>query len=70
MLNYWRTASTELVALAPKAPFIGPRGFANSSPDKWATANTQNHPYLEYDGPKAPSGNPSTARRPARCRKR
>lgn len=54
MLNYWRTASTELVALAPKAPFIGPRGFANSSPDKWATANTANHAYLEYDGPVPP----------------
>lgn len=54
MLNFWRTASTELVALAPKAPFIGPRGFANSSPDKWNTANTVNHSYLEYDGPTAP----------------
>ena len=26
MYNYWRTAATELVALAPKAPFIGPEG--------------------------------------------
>ena len=24
MYRYWRTASTELVALAPKAPYIGP----------------------------------------------
>lgn len=58
MLNYWRTASTELVALAPKAPFIGPRGFANSSPEKWASANTANHAYLEYDGAVPPQRQP------------
>ena len=55
MLNYWRTASTELVALAPKAPWVGPKGFAKSSARKWATANTDNHAYLEYD--ETPSGN-------------
>jgi hypothetical protein len=54
MLNYWRTASTELVALAPKAPFIGPRGAFNSNPDKWNTANSVNHAYIEYDGPVPP----------------
>lgn len=48
MLNYWRTVSTELVALAPKTPFIGPTGSFATDPN-WATANTQNHPYLEYD---------------------
>ena len=26
MFNYWRTTSTELVALSPKAPFIGRKG--------------------------------------------
>ena len=26
MYNYWRTTTTELVALAPKAPWIGPAG--------------------------------------------
>lgn len=50
MFNYWRTTSTELVALAPRAPWVGPKGFANSSKSKWATANTDNHPFLEYDG--------------------
>ncbi|HNT40040.1 MAG TPA: portal protein [Rubrivivax sp.] len=50
MMNYWRTTSTELVALAPRAPWIGPKGFANSSRSKWATANVENHPFLEYDG--------------------
>lgn len=46
--NYWRTAATELVALAPRVPFIGPVGFAATDPN-WDTANTDNHAYLEYD---------------------
>lgn len=48
MLNYWRSASTELVALAPKAPWIGAVGQFNTDPN-WQTANTENHSYLEYD---------------------
>ena len=35
MFNYWRTASTELVALAPKTPFIGPKGAFNTDAKKW-----------------------------------
>ena len=50
MLNYWRTASTELVALAPKAPFIGPVGAFATDSRKWATANVKSHPYIQYDG--------------------
>ncbi len=49
MFNYWRTMATELVALAPKAPFIGPKGAFDTDHAKWSTANTQNHPYIEYD---------------------
>lgn len=45
--NYWRTMATELVALAPKAPFIGEEG-AFTDPGKWSTANTHNHSYLEH----------------------
>ena len=47
--NYWRTASTELVALAPKAPFIGPVGAFVTDSHKWATANTKSHAYIEFD---------------------
>lgn len=50
MFNYWRTAATELVALAPKTPFIGPRGAFNTDSEKWATANTKSHAYIEFDG--------------------
>jgi hypothetical protein len=49
MFNYWRTASTELVALAPKAPYIGPKGSFETDAEKWATANTQTHAFIEYD---------------------
>lgn len=46
--NYWQTTATELAALAPRAPYIGPVGSFVSD-NRWQTANTENHPYLEYD---------------------
>jgi len=49
MFNYWRTASTELVALAPKAPYIGPVGSFVTDMDKWQSANTKSHAFMEYD---------------------
>lgn len=58
MFNYWRTTSTELVALAPKTPFIGPTGAFKTDEDKWATANTQTHAYIEYDGNAPPQRQP------------
>ena len=58
MFNYWRTTSTELVALAPKAPFIGRKGAFETDAAKWATANTQSHAFMEYDGPEPPQRQP------------
>lgn len=58
MFNYWRTTSTELVALAPKAPFIGRKGAFETDAVKWATANVQTHAYIEYDGPEPPMRQP------------
>lgn len=52
--NYWRTATTELVALAPKTPFVGPTGAFDTDADKWATANVDSHPFIQYDGPQPP----------------
>ncbi len=49
MLNFWRTSGTELVALAPRVPFIGPKGTFDSDQERWQTANTKSHSYLEYD---------------------
>jgi hypothetical protein len=47
MYNYWRTSATELVAMAPKAPWVGEEG-AFVDPDKWAAANMETFAYLEY----------------------
>jgi hypothetical protein len=58
MRNYWRTASTELVALSPRVPFIGPQGAFDTDARKWATINTQSHPFVEYDGPTPPTRQP------------
>jgi len=58
MLNYWRTASTELVALAPRTPFIGPRGAFSSDVEKWSSANSESHAFIEYDGPTPPERQP------------
>lgn len=58
MFNYWRTASTELVALAPKTPFIGPAGAFDTDADKWATANVKSHAFIEYDGAQMPQRQP------------
>lgn len=51
MFNLWRTVSTELVAMAPKAPFIGRRGSFETDAAKWVTANNETHAYIEYDVP-------------------
>jgi hypothetical protein len=45
MFNYWRTTTTELIALAPKAPFIGEEKAFEIDPN-WQTANSQSHAYL------------------------
>jgi len=49
MFNFWRSASTEMIALQPKAPWVGVVGQFNTFGNKWATANTENYPYLEFD---------------------
>ena len=49
MYNYWVSAETEMLALAPKAPFIGYGGQFEGYEQQWKTANTQNWPYLEVN---------------------
>jgi len=46
--NFWRSTATEVAGQAPKSPWIGATGSFASDPN-WATSNTVNHPYLEYD---------------------
>jgi hypothetical protein len=49
MINYWRTVATESVALAPKMPYVGAVGAFATDYNKWQTANTVSHAYIEYD---------------------
>lgn len=60
MFNYWRTNATEMVALAPRVPYIGPETAFTAEPEKWATANTRNHSFIAYDddAPAAPQRQP------------
>jgi len=48
MYNYWATAETEIIALAPKAPWIGVQGQFEGLEDLWRQANMRNFAYLEY----------------------
>jgi hypothetical protein len=51
MFNFWRSSSTELVALAPRAPFMVEDGAIpedEAERRKWDTANNQSHAYLTY----------------------
>jgi len=49
MYNYWVSQEAEMLALAPKAPFIGYGGQFEGYEEKWKTANTTNYPYLEVN---------------------
>lgn len=57
MFNLWRSTATELVALAPRVPWIGP-AEAFEADERWATANTQSHSYLVYGGQQPPQRMP------------
>ena len=42
MYNYWVSAETEMIALAPKAPFIGVEGQFKGHEAEWKAANNKN----------------------------
>lgn len=57
--NYWVTSETELVALAPKAPYIIEEGQIEGHEQEWKNANRRPMPVLTYkatslDGHMAP----------------
>ena len=66
MYNYWVSQEAEMLALAPKAPFIGYGGQFEGYEDKWKTANTTNWPYLEVN-PDVTDGQGSVLPLPARA---
>ena len=47
--NYWISALTEKMALAPKAPWVGAVGQFATHGDRWDKANVINYAKLEYD---------------------
>jgi len=49
LYNYWVSQEAEMLALAPKAPFIGYGGQFEGYENQWKTANTTNWPYLEVN---------------------
>ena len=55
MLNYWKSAETEAIALAPRAPFIAAEGQIEKFKGEWETANRRNHAVLTYT-PKSVDG--------------
>jgi hypothetical protein len=49
MYNYNRSTIAESLSLTIKAPYVGAVGQFDTMGDRWATANNQNHAFLEYD---------------------
>lgn len=66
MYNYWVSQEAEMLALAPKAPFIGYGGQFEGYEHQWKTANTSNWPYLEVN-PDATDGQGNILPLPARA---
>lgn len=48
MANYWKSAATESVALAPRAPFLVEVGQIEGLESFWNEANVRNWAYLPY----------------------
>lgn len=65
MYNYWASQEAEMLALAPKAPFVGYSGQFEGFEDRWATANTIPWPYLEVNS-EAVDGNGQSFQLPQR----
>jgi len=50
MYNFWVTSETELIALAPKAPWVMEEGQIEGHEQRWKEANNKSLPYLLYKG--------------------
>ncbi|CAB4166322.1 Phage P22-like portal protein [uncultured Caudovirales phage] len=66
MYNYWVSQEAEMLALAPKAPFIGYGGQFEGYEQQWKTANINNWPYLEVN-PDVTDGQGNVLPLPARA---
>lgn len=66
LYNFWVSQEAEMLALAPKAPFIGYGGQFEGYEMQWKTANTNNWPYLEVN-PDVTDGNGAVLPLPQRA---
>jgi Phage P22-like portal protein len=48
MYNYWASAETETIALAPKAPYVAAEGQIEGYEEQWRNANRKNYSVLTY----------------------
>lgn len=48
MYNYWLSAETETISLAPKAPVIGAEGQFDGDRNKWESVNRRNYSHITY----------------------
>ncbi len=49
MVNYWNTLAAETIALQPKAPYIGTAKMFEGFESDWASANTENIPFMKFN---------------------
>ncbi len=56
LYNYYRSTGAEVVALAPKTPWLVTAKMIGNYQDRWNNAHKKSYPYLPYDAdPTAPS---------------
>lgn len=60
LMNFYRTATAEAIALSPKAPYLVTLKQIGPHKQAWDTLNTENRPYLPYTpDPDAPGIKPA-----------
>lgn len=60
LVNYWETSAAEVVALAPKNPWVGTAKMFEGYEADYAQANTDNLPFLKYNiDPDSPDAKPT-----------
>jgi hypothetical protein len=58
LINYWNTAAAEVIALAPKAPWVGTAKQFEGYESDYAAANVENFPLLKYNADSEAQGAP------------
>ena len=48
MLNYWESAKTEMIALAPRVPYVVAEGQLENHEKEWAASASRNLAYVQY----------------------